>query len=87
MAEAVYVLCALTSLVCAGVLLRSYRRNPMRLILLTSLCFVGLAVNNVLLFIDLVVIPDDIDLRIVRHLAALAGAGILLAGMIGAEVD
>ena len=48
MAEAVYLLCAVTSLVCAGLLVRSYRRSRMKLILWTSLCFMGLAINNVL---------------------------------------
>lgn len=57
MAEAVYLLCAVTSLVCAGLLVRSYRRSRMKLILWTSLCFMGLAVNNVLLFVDLAIIP------------------------------
>lgn len=82
MAEAVYLLCALTSLACAVLLLRSYRRSRMKLILWTSLGFVGLAVNNVLLFVDLVIVPASIDLRIWRDSAALIGVGILLYGMI-----
>lgn len=84
MAEAVYLLCALTSLACAVLLLRSYRRSRMGLILWTSLCFVGLAVNNVLLFLDLVVVLNA-DLRIWRDLAALVGASVLLYGMINLE--
>lgn len=84
MAEAVYLLCALTSLACAVLLLRSYRRSRMGLILWTSLCFVGLAVNNVLLFLDLVVVLNA-DLRIWRDLAALIGASVLLYGMIFLE--
>jgi hypothetical protein len=83
-AEAVYLLCALTSLACAVLLLRSYRRSRMGLILWTSLCFVGLAVNNVLLFLDLVVVLNA-DLRIWRDLAALIGASVLLYGMIFLE--
>lgn len=84
MAEAVYLLCALTSLACAILLLRSYRRSRMGLILWTSLCFVGLAVNNVLLFLDLVVVLNA-DLRIWRDIAALIGVSVLLYGMITLE--
>lgn len=86
MAEAVYLLCALTSLAAAGLLLRSYRRSRMALILWTSLCFVGLATNNVLLFIDLVVVLG-LDMRLLRITAGLAGVSILLYGMISLETS
>lgn len=86
MAEAVYILCGITSLACAGLLLRSYRRTRMALILWTSLCFVGLAINNSLLFFDLVII-SDIDLRVWRNLASLAGVAVLLYGMITLETS
>lgn len=85
MAEAVYLLCAVTSLVCAGLLVRSYRRSRMKLILWTSLCFMGLAINNVLLFIDLAIIPEDVDLRILRNLTGVSALAILLYGMITSE--
>lgn len=85
MAEAVYLLCAVTSLVCASLLVRSYRRSRMKLILWTSLCFMGLAVNNVLLFIDLAIIPEDADLRILRNLTGVGALAILLYGMITSE--
>lgn len=85
MAEAVYLLCAVTSLVCAGLLVRSYRRSRMKLILWTSLCFMGLALNNVLLFIDLAIIPEDADLRILRNLTGVGALAILLYGMITSE--
>ncbi len=84
MAEAVYLLCALTSLACAGLLLRSYTRSRMSLILWTSLCFIGLAVSNILLVIDLAIVKST-DLRIVRNIAALGGVGVLLYGMVTSE--
>jgi hypothetical protein len=84
MAEAVYALCALTSIVCAILLLDGYRTSRVRLLLWAALCFGGLAVNNVLLFIDLVVFPDR-DLRILRSAVALAGLCILLFGLIWEE--
>jgi hypothetical protein len=81
MAEAVYVLCALASVACAGLLLRSYVRTRLRLILWTSLCFIALAANNILLLLDLMVVPH-IDLSTLRIAVGLGGAAVLLYGMI-----
>jgi hypothetical protein len=80
-AEAVYVLCALTSLACAWLLLRSYATTRVRLLLWSGLCFVGLALNNVLLFVDKVIVPDS-DLATVRLLPAFVGVCVLLYGLI-----
>ncbi len=85
MAEAVYLLCAVTALACAGLLLRSYRRNRMRLILWTSLCFVGLAINNVLLVVDLALVPG-LDLLDWRNATALVAVAVLLFGLISSDV-
>lgn len=81
MAIVVYALCAMTSIVCASVLLRSYRRGRNRLLLWSSLCFICLALNNILLFLDLVVI-ESIDFSIPRILTALAALSIMLFGLI-----
>ena len=75
MAEAVYILCAITGLLCAGLLARAYLRAPSRLLLWSSVCFAALAFNSIILVIDLVVLPSY-DLRILRLVAA--GAGLLL---------
>ena len=78
MAELVYVLCAATSMFCALLLLRSYRRQRSRLLLLSTLCFLGLTINSVLVVVDLVLIPET-DLRLARTLAAfVSGLGFLL---------
>jgi hypothetical protein len=82
MAEAVYVLCTLTSAVCAGLLLRSYFRSRTRLLVWSSLAFVGLTANNVLLFVDLVMLPETIDLWPVRNLTALLALSVLVYGLI-----
>ena len=82
MAEAVYLLCALTSSACAFLLLRSYFRSRSRLLVWSSLAFVGLALNNALLFVDLVLIPDAIDLSIVRSVTGLAALMVLAYGLI-----
>jgi hypothetical protein len=81
MAETVYVLCALTSVLCAGLLFRAYRSNRSRLLLWSTLCFVFLALNNVLLFVDLVVIPE-VDLRWARTGTALFGLSTLVIGLV-----
>lgn len=81
MAEAVYVLCALTSAACAALLFRGFLRSRSRLLLWSSICFAGLFINNVLLFVDLVVVPA-IDLSIARAGLALASIAVLLFGLI-----
>jgi hypothetical protein len=81
MAEAVYLLCALTSLGCAVLLLRAFRRRRTRLLLWSSLCFVGMSVNNALLFVDLVVVPA-IDLSFWRNGTAVVAMLVLVFGLI-----
>ena len=77
----IYLLCALTALACAALLLRGYGRSGARLLLWSGLCFVGLTLNNVLVFVDLVLVPS-VDLFTWRNLAALGGMGVLLYGLI-----
>ncbi|MBN8229591.1 hypothetical protein JYK02_18945 [Corallococcus macrosporus] len=81
MAEAVYILCALTSAACAVLLLRAWRRTRMKLLLYSGLCFSAFTVNNVLLFVDLVLIPAG-DLSLARTATSLTGAAVLLYGLI-----
>jgi hypothetical protein len=81
MAETVYVLCALTSVLCAALLIRSWIRTHTRLLLWSSLCFVGLAVNNVLLFVDRIVVPQ-VDLALLRTTTALFAVSVLVVALI-----
>ncbi len=81
MAQTVYILAFVTSLACALMLWRGYARSGTKLLLWSGLCFFGLALNNALLFVDLVLVPG-IDLSIWRSLAALAGLALLLYGLI-----
>lgn len=81
MAEVVYALCALTSIACAVLLLRGYLASRARLLLWSTLCFVGLAGNNILLFIDYSVVPDW-DLSLIRLLPAVLGLGALVYGLV-----
>jgi hypothetical protein len=81
MAEAVYVLCALTSLWCAVALFRTYLRRQTRVLLWSSLGFAGLAANNAILLIDLVVLPA-IDLALVRAALGAVATVVLVAGLV-----
>ena len=81
MADVVFLLCAATSLACAVLLLRAYARKRVPLLLWSSLCFVGLAVNNVLLVVDLMVVPGW-DLGLFRNLSGLVGLLPLVFGLV-----
>ena len=81
MAELVYILCAATSMFCAFLLFRSYRAQRSRLLLLSTLCFVGLAVNSIVLVLDLVVLPQA-DLRLARTLVAYVSILAFLLGLV-----
>ena len=83
MAEAVYVLCALTSIACAVLLLRGHARTGNRLLLWSGACFGWLALNNVLLFVDLVVLPGPAtDLSLYRAATAVLGVATLIYGLV-----
>lgn len=81
MAGLVYLLCAGTCLLCAVMLLRAYAKQRVRLLLWSGLCFAGLMVENVMLYVDVVVVPD-IDLSLWRKLPGLVALGVLLFGLI-----
>jgi hypothetical protein len=81
MAVSVYALCMLTSAFCAALLLREYRRTRARLLLWSSLSFLGWAANNALVFMDLVVLPG-IDLSLIRAAIALTAVSLLLYGLV-----
>ncbi|WP_457092730.1 DUF5985 family protein [Microvirga sp. P5_D2] len=78
----IYSLCLLTSAGCAFLLVRSYAQSRAKLLLWSALCFVLLAVNNLLVVIDLVILPTTVDLVPFRHLASLAAVSVLLFGFI-----
>lgn len=80
-AEAVYLLCALASGGCAALQLRGFFRSRTTLLLWSSLAFLGLALSNALLFLDLVVLPGT-DLFLARNLVGAASGLLLLYGLI-----
>lgn len=81
MAEAVYILCAVTSAACAVLLVRAYLRTRTRLLLWSALCFFGLALNNLVPVIDLLVVPDT-DLSTWRLVPSAAGTLLLVYGLV-----
>jgi uncharacterized membrane protein len=76
---AVYGLCLVTSVICAALLLRSYRAGRSKLLLYTALGFGFLALNNFFLVGDLVVFPD-VNLWFWRQAASVAAVSVLLWG-------
>ena len=80
MIAVVYVLCALTSTLCALLLARAFARTRSRLLLWSALCFAGMALQNIMLLIDKA--TPGIDLSVPRTLPALVGALILLYGLV-----
>ena len=83
--SAIYLLCFVTSFVVMLLLLRAFAKSRSRLLLWSALSFVALAVSNLFLFIDIVLLPD-VDLLPARQVAALAAVGLLLYGFIW-EID
>ena len=79
----VYVLCAATSATCAVMLLRGFFRSKARFLLWSSLCFIALFINNLLLMIDRVLIPEvSYFPPSWRSAAALVGLSLLVFGLI-----
>lgn len=78
----VYILCALTSLGCTGLLIGRYRKSRVDLLFWSAVAFFFLAVTNVLLFIDLVLLGPNTDLSLYRNGATLIGTLVLLYGLI-----
>jgi Family of unknown function (DUF5985) len=78
---ALYLVAVFSSGACALLLFRGYLRRRVRLLMWSGICFIGLTVNNIALFVDLVVFPD-LDLRLARLIPALIGMTLLLYGFV-----
>lgn len=77
----VYLLCLATSIICAGLLVRTYLQNRSRLLLWTAVAFGLLALNNFFLVLDMLVFAE-VDLRLLRHASAGAAVIVLIYGFI-----
>lgn len=81
MEGAVYILCGVTMFLCGCLLWRGYRRNAIRLLLWSALCFFGLTLENLALFADFILFPS-VDLSPLRNAIGLGSALVLLFGLI-----
>jgi hypothetical protein len=79
-AAAVYLLGMFVALACGVLLARGYRRSRQRLLLWSSICFLGLALSGLLLFIDLSLVATD--LHMVRRAVTGAALLVLLYGLV-----
>jgi len=82
MAGAVYILGVLITLSCGVLLIRAYATGKQRLLLWSAICFFGLALSNLLVFLDLIVFPTQVDLYPWRLTSAAAAMVVLLYGLI-----
>ena len=80
--SAVYLLCLATSITCTVLLARSYVRMRARLLLWSALCFAFLALNNLIVVIDILILPTTIDLSLLRLVASLVAVSVLLYGFV-----
>jgi len=80
-AQTIYALCGLMSLLVTWTLIRQFKRTRSRLLLWASICFLGLALNNVILFVDYIIFPE-FDLVILRNVSAFLGISALIYGFI-----
>ena len=80
-AYGVYLLCLFTSLACAIMLWRGYRRSRTKMLLWSSLCFGGLLINNLFLIVDMILIKE-IDFSLWRHGTMFASVTTLVVGFI-----
>ena len=85
-ATIVYILSFLTSAVCGWLLVRAYLATRTRLLLWSAACFVLLAVNNLVVVVDMIILPAQVDLSPARIALNLLAIGTLLYGFIW-EID
>ena len=81
MRSLVYILNFLTFATCSTLLGRAYWRVRQRLLLWSMLCFAGLALSNLLVFVDLVMLPQ-VDLYITRLVTTAVAMLLLMIGLI-----
>ena len=77
----VYILCFVTSALCVYLMFRAFQRQRQLLLLWSAISFCFLALTNLLVFIDLILLPD-IDLMALRSLSSLVAVAVLLYGFI-----
>jgi uncharacterized membrane protein len=79
MPEVTYVICTLTSLASAVLMLRAIRGPGSRLVFWGAVFFLGMAVNNIALFANAMV---EADWSVVPNIIMLASVAALLYGLV-----
>jgi hypothetical protein len=77
----IYLLCVATSLLCAYLLAQAYRASRAGVLIWSALCFALLALNNLVVAVDVLILPT-IDLTSLRLTTSLAAVAVLLYGFI-----
>ena len=77
----IYLLCVMASLICAYLLVRAYRQRKTRLLVWCALCFILLAINNLILAADVLFLPA-IDLSGLQLVTSLSAVCVLLYAFI-----
>lgn len=84
MGAILYLLCIATALVCCILLARGYRQSGARMLFWGALCFATLALENLVLFFDLILLPT-VNLSAIRVALDLIAVIFLLYGLIWHE--
>ena len=82
MEAAIYLLGTFVALACGLLLARGYRQSGQRLLLWSSICFLGLGLSNGLTFLDLSLLPPSIDLHLLRHGVSGVSMLVLIYGLV-----
>lgn len=82
MAAAVYLLGMFTALACGVLLARGYRQSRQKLLLWSSICFLGLALSGALTFLDLSLLGPGTDLHMLRRAVTAVSILVLLYGLV-----
>lgn len=86
MATMIYFLCALTSTACCALLVRAHLAQPHPTLFWSAWCFAGLTINNLLLVVDKLILPD-IDLLTLRLATAQVSLLLLVFGMVARKEE
>ena len=76
-----YLLCSFTALLCSVLLFRGFNKTKGRLLFWSGVCFLLLFVENLILFIDLIMIPH-VTLTLFRLAPGVLASLCLLYGLI-----
>lgn len=83
MAEVVFLLCAVVSTACTIALYMGFRKTHNQLLLWGAICFLLLAVNNIFLCVDLILLPEvEMHGPLWRNFITASAGCALLSGLI-----